>query len=233
MSGISSLPDSTDKNPTPFYPDHLFVEGVAAIAVFLVIVLIAFVWQVPLEEMADPGDTAYVPRPEWYFLFYFQLLKYFEGSLAVVAIVVLPALTLALLVLLPFLDRSAAAGIRKRPLTAALTLASVLCIAALTALSVLEDESHLYTMDLPPVTDEQIAAGEEIFGRFCQICHSVDGKGGFMAPDLTQIGARANRAYIEQVIINPQIVNQATIMSVIPLSDVERHEVSAYLSRKK
>ncbi|MDR2669781.1 MAG: cytochrome c [Desulfovibrio sp.] len=220
-------------NRSPFYPNHLFVEAVAALAVFAATVLAAYMWQAPLEEMADPGDTTYVPRPEWYFLFYFQLLKYFEGSLVVVGTFFLPALTLTLLMLLPFLDTSTTTDIRKRPCVAALSLAGVVAVVALTALSVVEDESHADKIVLPPITGEQITAGREIFGKFCMLCHSIDGKGGFMAPDLTQIGARANRAYIERVIINPQIVSQTTIMSVIPLNEAERHEVSAFLSRKK
>jgi cytochrome c2 len=88
-------------------------------------------------------------------------------------------------------------------------------------------------MDLPPITGEQVEEGRDLFSRFCQICHTMEGKGGFIAPDLTQIGSRANRAYIERVILHPQIVSQTTIMSLIPLSDAERHAVSAYLSRKK
>ncbi|MDR2825599.1 MAG: c-type cytochrome [Deltaproteobacteria bacterium] len=218
---------------TPFYPNFLLIEAVCALLVLAGLVLLAFFWQVPLEEMADPGDSTYVPRPEWYFLFYFQLLKYFEGALIVVGVFILPVLFLTLLVLLPFLDKGKATSIRKRPVTAAVTIASVFFIVALTFVSVMEDESHRETMILPPITEEQIAAGEDTFGRFCTMCHAMDGKGGFMAPDLTQIGARANRAYIERVILNPQIVNPATIMSLIPLSDAERHEVSAYLSRKK
>ncbi|MDR1685323.1 MAG: c-type cytochrome [Desulfovibrio sp.] len=220
-------------NPGSFYPNHLFVESLAALAVFAATVLAAYVWQVPLEEMADPGDTTYVPRPEWYFLFYFQLLKYFEGPLVVVGTFFLPLLTLTLLILLPFLDTSPTTDIRKRPCAAALSLAGVVAVVALTALSVVEDESHVDKIVLPPITEEQITAGREIFNKFCMLCHAIDGKGGFMAPDLTQIGSRANRAYIERVIINPQIVSQTTIMSVIPLSDAERHEVSAFLSRKK
>jgi ubiquinol-cytochrome c reductase cytochrome b subunit len=219
--------------PNPFYPNHLFVEALAALAVFGALMLAAYVCQAPLEEMADPGDTTYVPRPEWYFLFYFQLLKYFEGSLVVVGTFFLPVLTLALLILLPFLDTSPTTDIGKRPFAAALSLAGVVAVVALTALSVVEDESHVDKIVLPPITEEQITAGREIFNKFCILCHSIDGKGGFMAPDLTQIGARANRAYIERVIINPQLVSQTTIMSVIPLSEAERHEVSAFLSRKK
>jgi len=218
----------------PFYPNHLFVEALVAVLTLAALVLAALVWQVPLEEMANPGDSTYVPRPEWYFLFYFQLLKYFDGSLVVVGTFILPVLVLALLVFLPFFDKGETTDIRKRPMAAAAGLAGVISIAALTALSVVEDESHTrIRMVLPPVTEQQIAAGKETFNKFCMLCHHMDGKGGFMAPDLSQIGARVSRTYIEQVIIDPQIANPATIMSIIPLSDAERHEVSAYLSQKK
>src|SRR5581483_9453813 len=60
---------------------------------------------VPLERMADPTDTAYVPRPEWYFLFLFQLLKIFPGRLEFIGTLVLPTLAILTLVLLPFLHR--------------------------------------------------------------------------------------------------------------------------------
>ncbi len=46
--------------------------------------------RVPLEQLADPTDTSYIPRPEWYFLFLFQTLKLFNGPLEVVGSVVLP-----------------------------------------------------------------------------------------------------------------------------------------------
>ncbi|MDR3177050.1 MAG: cytochrome c [Desulfovibrio sp.] len=216
-----------------FYPHQMFFECMTALAVLAVLVALSFVWQAPLEEMADPGDVTYVPRPEWYFLFYFQLLKYFEGPLTVVGTCVLPALVFVLLLLLPFLDKGETVDVRKRPVAAAVCLAVAFSVAGLTAVSILEDERHGYRMVLPPITGEQIAEGQDLFRRFCQSCHGMDGKGGFFAPDLTQIGSRTNRAYIERVILQPQIVSQTTIMSLVPLSDTERHAVSAYLSRKK
>lgn len=223
------------ENQYPLYPNHLFVEGVVAMMVLLIIVLISFNWHVPLEEMADPGDTTYVPRPEWYFLFYFQLLKYFGGSLVVVGTFVLPVVLFGALVLLPFFDKGESTSIRKRPWISASGLVGVVAIVGLTWLSVVEDTGHASQakMDLPPITQESVAAGKEIFEKYCLLCHQIDGKGGFMAPDLTQVGARRNRASIEQVIITPKIVSQTTIMSEIPLSDDERHDVSAYLSQKK
>ena len=46
-----------------------------------------------------------MPRPEWYFLVLFQLLKYFPGPLEPVATMVIPGLVCGFLLALPFLDR--------------------------------------------------------------------------------------------------------------------------------
>jgi ubiquinol-cytochrome c reductase cytochrome b subunit len=61
--------------------------------------------RVPMERVANPNDTAYLPRPEWYFLFLFQLLKFFDGPLEIVGTVILPSLAILALTLTPFIDR--------------------------------------------------------------------------------------------------------------------------------
>jgi ubiquinol-cytochrome c reductase cytochrome b subunit len=58
-----------------------------------------------LDEIANPADTDYIPRPEWYFLSLFQLLKYFSGPLEPIATLVVPGMVIGFLVLLPFVDR--------------------------------------------------------------------------------------------------------------------------------
>ncbi|MBI1312643.1 c-type cytochrome [bacterium] len=58
----------------------------------------------PFEAPVDPQIT-HVPRPEWYFLFLFELRGYFVGDAEVVATVVIPIAVLLFLLLLPWLDR--------------------------------------------------------------------------------------------------------------------------------
>ena len=70
--------------------------------------------KVPLERLADPTDTTYIPRPDWYFLFLFQILKFCEGPLEVVGSVVLPTMAILALLLVPFLDRGAAKRLAQR-----------------------------------------------------------------------------------------------------------------------
>jgi ubiquinol-cytochrome c reductase cytochrome b subunit len=56
-----------------------------------------------LDAPADPGTESYPARPEWYFLFLFQLLKYFEGAQEIIGTVIIPNGVMILLALLPLL----------------------------------------------------------------------------------------------------------------------------------
>jgi menaquinol-cytochrome c reductase cytochrome b/c subunit len=109
------------KNGIPFFPDAVFKDTVVALIVFVAIVLLAWFVGASLEDIADPGDSAYTPRPEWYFLFLFQLLKYFPGDLEVVGVFVIPTLALVFLVLLPWTDRSATRHWASRPVVTSIT----------------------------------------------------------------------------------------------------------------
>ena len=94
------------KHGIPFFPDAVFKDAVVMLIVFIVLVGLSYVFGASLEARANPADTSYTPRPEWYFLFIFQLLKYFPGSLEFVGVVMIPAVAILALVALPYLDRS-------------------------------------------------------------------------------------------------------------------------------
>ena len=119
----------------PFYPDQLFEDAVAILILFVILATMAIFIPVPLEELADPTDASYDPRPEWYFLFLFQLLKYFQGPLEVVGTFVIPTVGFILLLFLPFLDRKEErTSLLKRPVALTVTCLSVVLIVLLTVL---------------------------------------------------------------------------------------------------
>ncbi len=122
----------------PFFPDLLVKDAFVALLVFLILVGLAYFVGAPLEERANPGDTSYTPRPEWYFLFLFQLLKYFPGSLEVIGVIVIPTLAILLLAVLPFLDRGPKRAPFSRPWVIGITSLGFVGIIVLTVLSVLE-----------------------------------------------------------------------------------------------
>lgn len=104
--GISG-PITPQRGPsTLFFPWHVIKDTVMMAAVFALLITIAVKLPAHLDEIANPADSSYVPRPEWYFLSLFQLLKYFPGPLEPVATIVIPGLVVGFLFALPFLDRS-------------------------------------------------------------------------------------------------------------------------------
>jgi len=64
-----------------FFPDIIYKDLVVSFGLFILLILLATFIGVKNEPKADPSDTSYIPRPEWYFLFLFQFLKYFPGNL--------------------------------------------------------------------------------------------------------------------------------------------------------
>src|SRR5512139_1253056 len=122
----------------PFYPDIIFKDAVVAFLIFLILVGLAYFIGAPLEARANPADTTYTPRPEWYFLFLFQLLKYFPGRLEVLGVIVLPTLAILALLALPFLDRGPKRHSRSRPIVIGVTLLVVAGVLGLTTLALVE-----------------------------------------------------------------------------------------------
>ena len=103
-----------------FYPDIIYKDLIVAFALFLLLVGLAIYVGVAAEPPADPSDSSYIPRPEWYFLFLFQLLKYFPGQIEWVGTVIIPTIAVLALLLLPFYDRSPFRHWKKRKVATAI-----------------------------------------------------------------------------------------------------------------
>jgi ubiquinol-cytochrome c reductase cytochrome b subunit len=69
--------------------------------------LAAWQWPAPFGDPADPTDSTFVPKPEWWVLFLNQLVAIFRGPTTVLGSTVIPGLLAAGLVFLPWLDRGA------------------------------------------------------------------------------------------------------------------------------
>jgi len=93
-------PDST------FWPDQVLKDSVAALGV-LAVVLALTVWKgAELGAPADPANPYNAARPEWYFLFLFQFLKWFPGELEIWGAFIIPGLVVAVMFLMPWIGRS-------------------------------------------------------------------------------------------------------------------------------
>ena len=147
----------------PFFPDIVFKDALVALGIFILLVVLARLIGAPLEARADPADSTYTPRPEWYFLFLYQLLKYFPGNLEVIGVVGLPTLVILFLFFLPFLDRSKKRHFVNRPIVTGIAILGLLGVILLTVQSV---------RDTPPpaetATGDQISA---LYTKNCAPCH--------------------------------------------------------------
>ena len=204
------------KKTQPFWPDQLFLDVMACAAVFVVIVfLVVRSHGAELESPADPSSS-YVARPEWYFLPLFQLLKYFEGPLEVIGTMVLPGIAGALLVGLPFIDRSPTRDPGKRwqfILGGVFGFAIVIMLGLLAtkhdrdnpdflkqrieALEKADTARKLALQGVPPeggvavFQNDPFFHAREIWAERCGGCHSLVGTGGVKGPDFADYNSRA------------------------------------------
>ena len=80
-----------------FYARQLFMDFGFALMLIIALSLLAHFKPAELGPKANPADTQYFPRPEWYYLPMFQWLKYWNGPWAIVGILVIPGLLLSLI----------------------------------------------------------------------------------------------------------------------------------------
>ena len=168
--GSSGIPQNTPEEMSsqpieqgkPFYPHQVFEDMVGMLILFVVLACVALFVPVPLEDVADPTNADYDPRPEWYFLFLFQLLKYFQGPLEIIGTFVIPTVGMVLLLLLPFLDRSERAVLWKRPIALTVTSVSVAAIVGLTILGASSPKLETQETSQPTAETENTVPTEEV-----------------------------------------------------------------------
>ncbi len=201
--GVAPSPDDF-KPKKKFYPEQVFKDTVATFIWFSVLVGMAVAVKVPLGHTADPTDTSFIPRPEWYFLFLFQTLKLFEGPLEIVGSLVLPTLAILTLFLVPFIDRGKMISIRRRTGAIAMVALGALGWAGLTARAVATTPpSTEFDMSMVQAWQEIPADNLAAIGYFhsagCANCHA-EGKGG---PDVLQGPTRKPADWLTQHIHEP------------------------------
>ena len=98
------------KRPKPdglFWPDQVWRDAVACLAIFAVVLLLAIYFRPELGAPADGADNYAAARPEWYFLFLFQFLKFFKGHTGeIIGAIVVPSGILLFMFLMPLIGRS-------------------------------------------------------------------------------------------------------------------------------
>jgi len=106
------------KLPTElFYPRQVIKDLTLCLLLIIVLGGLAYFYPAALGPQANPADTQFLPRPEWYYRSLFQWLKYWRGNAVVIGIGVIPAIVALLFVLIPFLDRKPERRPWRRPMS--------------------------------------------------------------------------------------------------------------------
>lgn len=169
--------NSEKERGVKFFPDIVYKDMIAAFGVFIVVVGLAIFIGVSAEPPADPNDSTYIPRPEWYFLWLFQLLKYFPGQIEWVGTTVFPAFAVLALLLLPFYDRSPFRYWRKRKFAIVVGGLATLSLIALTIIAVATTPPNEEFEAVSSIT-QKIISGQDLYGLHCVECHGSEGEGG-------------------------------------------------------
>ncbi|GAB4502031.1 MAG: hypothetical protein Fur0035_15760 [Anaerolineales bacterium] len=123
-----------------FWPDSIYKDLVVSLGIFVLLLILATFVGVDNVPKADPSDTSYIPRPEWYFLFLFKFLALYGqipvlGKIEWVATALIPGAALAVLALVPFIDKSPRRYYAKRALPIGIMAIMVLGMVLLTTLA--------------------------------------------------------------------------------------------------
>lgn len=196
----------------PFFPNFLLKEWIVG-SIFLIGFMLWIVFNpIGLDAKANPLDSSYIPVPDWYFLFLYQLLKYFPGPDLIFPAVLIPMVATLFLMFVPWIDTRHARRPFKRPLATGTMVVAIFMMIWMTAEAW---NQHLFEIGAiqPPASSLPFAVshpasttlmatsmpGYAIFKTTCAACHGPDLK-GVIGPELLGIGNVATQAKLLSVV---------------------------------
>ncbi|MCS1351003.1 menaquinol-cytochrome c reductase cytochrome b/c subunit [Mechercharimyces sp. CAU 1602] len=183
-----------------FLPDFLLKEWMVGVVFFAGFMALVMAHEPPLGEIADPTNTSFLPVPDWYFLFLYELLKFTwaSGPYTVIGILVIPGVMFGALLLAPWLDASKERRPFKRPITTSLMVLTLIGVVLLTWFSDAEHREMLaaqggYQQEVGeklPAVSATDHPGYEIYKEnACIQCHGEQLE-GVNGPSLIDVGNR-------------------------------------------
>ena len=209
----------------PFFPYAVAKDSIMAVVVMASIIIMSLVLGAELGPKADPTTTTYVPRPEWYFFFLFELLRVIKPAiLTPVATIGVPTICIILLILLPFYDRNPERRPERRPIATTAGILTIFAMGYLTYLGASAGSPNEIDMEVPAALEP----GKLVTAQAgCLACHKIgengnDGPG----PDLTEIGDKLLPGALKRTLDNPT----APMPSFRGLPDEKKEQLVAFLS---
>ncbi|MFH1019884.1 MAG: cytochrome b N-terminal domain-containing protein [Pseudomonadota bacterium] len=216
-----------------FYPEHLSRASVAFALMLVGLVGLSVYGHVPLEKVAGTIDPAYQPRPEWYYMWLFQLLTYFPGRWEVLGSLVIPLMGVAILFTVPWLGRSSLRQLADRPLAAGFGISGIVALVYLTITAFAGVQPYGRTVTIP---DRSLTAGElqglSIYvERECSYCHNINNRGGRrVGPDLSNMAAKDRTVEaLMRYIKDPQQIIRMSVMPKYDLPSENLRELAEFI----
>jgi ubiquinol-cytochrome c reductase cytochrome b subunit len=246
-----------------FYPRQVLMDLSLTALLIIGLGILCFFAPIQLGPPANPADTQYIPRPEWYYLPIFQWLKYWHGSMAIVGVLVIPTLIALAVVALPFLDRSVERRPWKRPIAMGAYVFLLLGLVGLGLRSQYLDrhdagvsqqlakqkadendymqkpfEPELSSASLAAanvtLSDPLAAKGKTIFeGNSCNACHGDGGIGTAAAPALIGVSAKFPPDKLAELFAHPTAKMTAGGMPPVSLPPDDEKALIAYVESLK
>ncbi len=259
---VSEHPIMPQQKAEQFYPKQVLMDIAFATVLIGTLGLLAYLYPVGLGPKANPADTSFLPRPEWYYLPMFQWLKYWSGAYSVIGIVVIPGIIALILVVLPFLDRRLERRPWKRPV-ASFSFAIVFCALLFlgwqsnyqdtndpsVAKQITKQDSLANAFMTSPFVPEVVGgstanaaaalspaakAGKGVFlDNSCDQCHGENGEGTDKAPALLGAADKLGPDTLVDRLLHPTKKASDAGMDPVDVSDSEFHELVAFLQSLK
>lgn len=266
-AGPAGPPSEDPVNPRlptqRFYPRQVVMDTIVALLMILILGLFAHFAPTELGPKANPADTQYVPRPEWYYLPIFQWLKYWRGPYAIIGIIVIPAITAALLVFVPFIDRRLERRAWRRPIAVGVFFLIFAAFVAMGLMSVRDDQrdpsiakqvakqregteqfmrepfqpagaASSLSAPVVAVLDPLAAAGKNVYGsESCDACHGENGVGTAAGPKLTGTIAQTPTDELSSLLRHPTPKMIEGGMQAVDIPDGDLKALVAYIKSLK
>lgn len=189
-----------------FWPNFLLKEWLVGSVFLIGFLTLVAAHPAPLQGLADPSNAAYLPLPDWYFLFLYQLLKYKFASqdFILFGILVLPGLAFGGLLLAPFLDNGPGRRPKHRPIAVAMMLLALAATMWLTYESAAPVDWKALAEENQPIHPDEFPFdashdGYEVYKNNCSSCHG-DALEGASGPTL--IGIEYDQEEIADISVN-------------------------------
>jgi menaquinol-cytochrome c reductase cytochrome b/c subunit len=115
--------------PMGFFPGQVMVDLTSSAVLLAIVIVLSYLVPAPLTEPVDISTTSYVPRPEWFFMFYDQMLMFFPGyALIPFGGIIIPTLIFVLFFAIPWLDKEPGHSPLRRPFVTVVAFLVILTV---------------------------------------------------------------------------------------------------------